>query len=452
MSSLTVTAPAEAEPLTNKKIWSLYLPLALSWLFMAAESPICLAVISRLDNAKVNTAAFQLLLPLAIFIESPVIDLLSTSTTLGKSKQAYRVLTRFALIMMTVVTVVHAIACWTPLWGVITNHIIKVDPAVADAALWPMRIMTFWSACVGWRRYLQGIMIRAGVTRPIGFGTLVRVMTVGITGLILYFTTKMDGLVIASIGLALSVFAECMFIHFASKDVVHRVLVEPDSDSHITLGDLFKFHLPLTASTMVMLAGGPTLSWALSKSIDGVTQMAAWQIAFSLLWMFRTVTFALPEAVIALNTGAPSRKTLLLFCLQIGSGCSLLMVAFHLTGLDKLWFGNVLGAKAELIPLAAGAFFMNAVLPLTNAMGSCFKGFLTSAKQTPSRLVAIVIGVVTYVTLLVIGVQRGWDGIVNGTIATVFGQGIELLALVVAWVLSSRVIAKRDQEALQNVS
>jgi hypothetical protein len=70
---------ATSEPaLSHRHILKFYLPLALSWIFMAIESPIALSVISRMSNAEINAAAFQPLMALALLIESPVIDLLKT--------------------------------------------------------------------------------------------------------------------------------------------------------------------------------------------------------------------------------------------------------------------------------------------------------------------------------------------------------------------------------------
>ena len=39
-----------------------------------------------------------------------------------------------------------------------------------------MQIMIFWSAAIAWRRFLQGAMIHFGHTRPIGWGTAVRLL------------------------------------------------------------------------------------------------------------------------------------------------------------------------------------------------------------------------------------------------------------------------------------
>ena len=87
--------PITSAELTHRHILKFYSPLALSWIFMAVESPIALSVISRMPNAEICRAAFQPLMALAYLIESPVIDLLTTATTLGKDRKHYVQLSRF---------------------------------------------------------------------------------------------------------------------------------------------------------------------------------------------------------------------------------------------------------------------------------------------------------------------------------------------------------------------
>ncbi len=85
-----------------------YSPLAISWLFMGLEGPICEGVINRLRQPEINAAAWPILMAIAIWIESPVIDLLSTSTTLAKDHQRYELISRFVWYLMAWVTVAHA--------------------------------------------------------------------------------------------------------------------------------------------------------------------------------------------------------------------------------------------------------------------------------------------------------------------------------------------------------
>ncbi|MFN7172927.1 MAG: hypothetical protein ACK4P3_09125, partial [Fimbriimonadaceae bacterium] len=108
------STPPKDSPLSYRKILFFYYPLALSWLLMAVEAPLSVRIIAGAADFEVNVAAFGLIMGLSIWIESPVIDLLATSTTLAKCRQAFLQLRKFTLIMMAVVTIGHAAVALSP--------------------------------------------------------------------------------------------------------------------------------------------------------------------------------------------------------------------------------------------------------------------------------------------------------------------------------------------------
>ena len=67
-------------PLSSRRILVFWLPLAGTWLMMAAEGPYLAAIIARLPDATTNLAAFGVAFAFAIIIESPVFMLMSAST------------------------------------------------------------------------------------------------------------------------------------------------------------------------------------------------------------------------------------------------------------------------------------------------------------------------------------------------------------------------------------
>ncbi|MDK3156264.1 hypothetical protein QPK87_06710 [Kamptonema cortianum] len=288
-------------PLTISKIVQVYWPLALSWLFMAMEGQAAMWLVGRMPDPKLSQAGLLIVFSLAIFIESPVIDLLSTTTTLGISKSRFAELTKFTLLLMAWVTAVHALVMFTPLYGLVAEGLLGAKPEVAAAA-WPgLAWMTLWSAGVGWRRYLQGIMIRAGATRPITLGTFIRVGALVAVGLPLSEMKIMPSLGVIGLAFLVAIWAEAGYIHIVSRKIV-RELPEETETGPPTMGmrALLKFHVPLTLSTMVMLTAPLFVSRALTSSPEPIIAMAAWQVASTLTWLFRTATFAMPEAVISL--------------------------------------------------------------------------------------------------------------------------------------------------------
>lgn len=400
---------------------------------MAAEAPICLAVISRSVAGDVKAAAFHVVMAIAIFVEAPVIDLLSTSTTLCRTRSNFEVLRKFVLWLILWVTVLHAIVVFTPVYDLVTLGLLNLRPEVAEAAHQPLQILALWSAAIGWRRWLQGILIRAGETKAISFGTLLRVLTVGIIAFGLHFGFQVDGTAAAAIGLMSSVAVESAFIHWISRKIIREGVLSVEEGDHLSLGDLARFHFPLTASTSVTLMTGPLLAWALAASPNPIQNAAAFSLASSLIWLFRTATFALPEVVIALSSEPASRPILLKFCLQVGGVLTFVMATFWAFGLDAAWISGILGAKPELIPLAKMAFLLSLAFPILGAAASALRGFLTAARNTQSRLWAIGAYIATMAIVLVVGVSSGQPGIITVCLALLAAQGAELISLSLSW-------------------
>ena len=411
---------------------------------MGLEAPVCMAVISHMPAPEINAAAFFIMMSLSIWIESPVIDLLSTATTLAKDAEKFAVITRFVLWLMLWVTIAHATFVFTPLYHVVTETVMGVKPEVAAAARPGMAILTLWSACIGWRRYLQGILIRNGLTRVISFGTLSRVVTISITALTLHLTTKLPGVNIAATALMLSVFVESMFIHAVSRPTVHALLrkTEPEGEP-LTMRKLAAFHFPLSATTMVKLLVFPIIGAGLARLDEPVLTTAAYQLAGTIIFLHRALGFCLPEVVIALYKDEGSRLALRRFCLGVATFTLCSMLFLSLTGLDQVIFSMVLGADERMVRVAHIVFLFSAGVPFLDAVQSYVRGALTAHHLTVSRLLAVGVSVISMASMVALGVANRWSGPVMAVSSLTIALLAELSVLAFSWMRSQEAIGIR---------
>jgi len=425
--------------LTSGRILRLYTPLALSWLMMAVESPISVAIISRLPNARIDTAAFLVLMSVSLWIESPVIDLLATSTTLALDPTRILLLRRFTLWLMLLSCAVHALVALTPLFDWLAYRVLGLDAVVGEALRVPLAIMIPWSACIGWRRFLQGVLIRHHRTRLISVGTALRVATIAIVGFSLAAAGSLPGVQIVALGLVASVFVEAVFVHWVSRETLRSVGSftevggKEESSPRLSLRRLIAFHAPLTATTLVLLSASPIVSAALARAPDAILAMAGFQVSLTLLWMLRTIVFALPEVVITLYRDAESARVLRRFCIVIGAWCTVAMLVVTLSGFDRWFFIHVLATDEPTAATAHVALLASALLPLIGALQSYVRGVLTVHHMTVARLSAVAVGLVTLGLALWIGVTAEWPGVISSAIAVTVSLAAELWVLVEAW-------------------
>lgn len=445
---------------------------------MAVESPVCVSVLSRLASPELNTAAFNILMSVAIFIESPVIDLLSTSTTLARNRRDFAVLSRFVWIMMLTTAFAHGLLVLTPLYFLVSRHVMGIPEEVAHTARLGLALMLLWSPAIGWRRYRQGLLIRYHRTRMVGFGTAVRVSSITLVNLALYFTTRLPGIQIVAIALVTAVVAEALFIHWASRGVVREHLSQdsppPDHEPSakateaegapmdlqpavspvgsmkrralpslrskaLDMRMLTAFHTPLVMTTMVTLLGGPVVSAFLSKAPDPVLALASWQVAFSLLWLFRTITFALPEVVITLYRDEQTAKKLRQFCINIGLATTGIGVLAALLKVDVWFFRHVYESTPQTADTAHLAFLAASPMALLTALQSYIRGMLTSHHMNVARFAAVTVGFGSLIGALALGLLTPWRGVLSGAIAMDVAMVAELGVLAYSWRFGKRI-------------
>ena len=133
------------------------------------------SVISRKPDSETQLAAFGLVFSLSILIETPIIMLLATSNALSRDRQSFRLLWRFMMGLNVMITVVALLMAFTPLLDVYLGGALNIPAHIIEATRPGMKIMVLWGAFIGYRRFHQGVIIRFGNTRFVGYGTVVRV-------------------------------------------------------------------------------------------------------------------------------------------------------------------------------------------------------------------------------------------------------------------------------------
>ncbi|MGE0002126.1 MAG: hypothetical protein AB7F50_03265 [Fimbriimonadaceae bacterium] len=419
-----------APALDIRTVWHAFLPLALSWMLMAADSPICTRIAFWLPNGEVNTAAILALFSISILIESPVIDLLSTGTALTRSREAYAALARFSLILMAFSGLVHALVALTPLYDVVAVQWIGLRPEVAETARIPLALMIPWSPAIGWRRFQQGVLIRQGQSRAVGYGTLVRLVALLLMGVGLAMTKSVSGAFATACALSFSVTAECLAVHLLARPAVRSL---PEGGAAPSMSSLLRFHLPLTGATVFQLMGFAAMVPALSRMPDPVFALATWQALGAVSFFAQTVTFALPEVVITYADRTGSWAVLSRFCLLVGGGLTLVVLLLVVTGANQWLFREVLQATPRVAEAAAMGLAALAFIPLVRASGNLLRGYLTAAGITVARLVATFAGSGVLVALLFLGVALNWTGPKTAVVAVLGSTVAELIALAWLW-------------------
>lgn len=418
----------------QRDIFWFWLPLFASWLLMTAEGPVISAAINRLPNEVIMLAAMGIITSLSITIESPIINLLATSTALVRDRASYLLVRRFTLHWCLALTVVAILVGFTPLFDLIVPGLLDVPDEIAQWVRPGMQIMVFWSAAIGWRRFLQGILIRYNRTRTIAWGTAIRLFASGGTVIVLAIWGHWPGVIIGSLALMAGVIAEALYATWAVRPVLANELATgtPAADgAALTYRGLTAFHMPLAATSLLVLLLQPMVTSSLARLEQPTLSLAAWPVVFQVALMARAAALALPEAVIALHSGTPTFVPLRRFSLTLTAAVTAGMALFVLTPLARLYVFRVQDMTQEVGSLALASLPLFLPLPGLTVLVSWLRGLLIQSRHTRYVNVGMAVNLTITALVLVLGVTRRWPGLPTAALAMNLALAGEVLYL--AW-------------------
>ena len=421
--------------LTWRKVLIFWLPLAFAWLLMTFEGPWLQGVISRKPDSETQLAAFGLVFSLSILIETPIIMLLATGSALAQNRQSYQVLWRFMMSLNLLIAVVALLMAFTPLLDVYLGGLLNIPAHIIDAARPGMQIMVLWGALIGYRRFHQGIIIRFGKPRYVGYGTTLRVLVSGGMAISLGAMTQLPGVAVGALALVFAVGVEALYTHAVSRGDVKQLLATPHSDRlpPLSYRAVLGFHLPLAATSTVSFLVSPVIERGLASMPDAARSLAAWPIVFAIMLVLRSSGIAYQEVVISLNRSRQHHSALRRFTFGLGFSLSFLMVIFAFTPLIEFYSSAILNAPPNLRELILLGVRAGVLLPLLTTLQSYLRALLMLSQKTAAIYQAMILGFVLTTTMIWGGIAIGMHGILAAALGLTIGQAVELALLYAAY-------------------
>jgi hypothetical protein len=347
-----------------------WLPLAATWLMMAAEGPYIAAIVARMPEAAHSLAAYGVAVALAWLIESPIMMLLSAGTALVHGRASYLALRRFAFSLNAVVTAGMVILALPPVFRFVGETLIGLPADISNLAQLATAILIPWPAAIGFRRFYQGILVRHHLTRRVAYGTVVRLTSMSVTAALLAWKTDVHGALLGAFALLAGVVAEAL----ASRWMAHALIAElmqrdePAEGSLLTMREIARFYFPLALTSILSMALGPLVTFGLGRGRAPIESLAVWPVIQSTAFLFRSGGVAFQEVGIALRDETVGRTGILL-----GGLASLALALLAFTPLERVWLQDVSGLSAHLASFA--------ILPIRILVLLPFLEFLLSVQR-----------------------------------------------------------------------
>jgi len=424
--------------LTTSAVLRFWLPLATSWLLMATENLTVNAIIARMAEARLQLAALGIAFSLALAVESPIISLLTASNALARDRESFRLLHRFMLGLNAAVTMGMLLLGLTPLFDFAVVQLIGAPAEIAVKVRPVLWSLILWPAAIGFRRFHQGLMIRHGYTRQIGYGTALRLFTAVGVSLAGLAWGKLDGATVGGLALGASAIAESVYVWYVAQPLVQKVkgtdtLAErspltpslnppPPSipptlggrgagkggeGSSLTLRDLLRFYAPLALTSAITLSTAPLINSGLARSPYPIESLAAWPVVSGQLFAVRSFGLSLQEVVVALLDGPSALKTLRRFATMVGIGSLALLLTIAFTPLAPWWQQRIAGLSEDLTVFAVAALRLAVLLPVLAVVVNMLRGIVVTGKATSAIAQATVLNLLALTSVLLIGGKLG---------------------------------------------
>jgi len=415
--------------LTQKQIFIFWIPLAAMWLFMSIEQPGINAVIARFADAKINLAAYGITLSLSLIIESPIIQMLTAATALSDSRYNYRKLLKFMHVMAALLTLVHLILGFTPLYTILLRDLMDIPAEIIGPSRTSFMIMLPWAAAIGYRRLYQGILIRHGKTREITYIMFTRLcITMGSLALAARFT-ELRGADLGAFAVISGVTGGMAAAYIFARSSV-RDLPEQGKEKPLQWSYLINFYYPLLLTSVITFIARPILNYGIARSADPLESLAVWPVVLSVMFLFRALAISYQEVVVALMKEAGDIIGLRVFAIRMAIVIGLGFLLFASGPLGKLWFKYVAGLEEELLGFTALPTLIIATVPVQGAFLSYYRGVLVYANQTKYIAQAVFLNTAMLTILVaVLPIVMPLSGVLIAAVAFSLCQFVEVFYL-----------------------
>ncbi len=388
-------------------VLSFWIPLAATWLMMGLEGPYIAAIVARMPDAAYNLAAYGVAFSIAWIVESPIMMLLTASNALVRCAESLHALRRFAYRLNALLFVLLAVIALPPVFDRLAA-LMGLPPEIARLAQMATAVVIPWPAAIGYRRFYQGLMVRAGQTRRVAYGTVVRLAVMSATAAALAWGAAIPGAVIGGISLVTGVMAEAVASRWMSRDLVAALerTPRPPDQPPLTTAGILHFYVPLALTSVLSLITLPVITFFMGHSRRPIESLAVLPVINAFVFLFRSGGFAYQEVAVALaGVRAEHARDISRVSWMLGGAASGVLALVALTPLSHVWFVTLSGLTPTMAAFAIGPVRILVLLPVLEYLLQTQRALLILGRRT--HRVTVGTGVEAVALMLALGLCVG---------------------------------------------
>lgn len=417
--------------ITKKNLLKLWLPLAIMWIVMALEQPLITSVISRLDDALNQLAAFGFSFAIALLIEGPVIQMLSAGTAVTPSKQSYRKILSIMNYIAVIATLVHLILCIPSVFRFISVDLMGLPEELLKSAYYCFVSLIPWAATIGYRRLWQGVMIKHGRSKYVPIVMYIRLIIAIVILLLGYIFKPFSGALLGGIALCVGVISGMISSYIFAKPCIEAL---PEEASYeMSFKGMLRFYIPLAITSWITLGVRPLLNFGIVKGLFPVESLAVWPVILAYIFLYTSICQSLQEIIIA-EYKKENLKVLRSFVNNIATIMVVLYFAIlMIKPLLNFWFFDVSKLPTSLSEFLTVPLLLFMVMPFLSASISWYRGVLVSTRKTTNITMGVFFNVLSmFIVIIFIPMFFKIPGVYLASLAYCFAYLVEASFLAIS--------------------
>jgi hypothetical protein len=432
-------AAAPEDNLTIPEILRFFAPLAATSVLMMASHSLAAATLAKASDAALALASYSVASALGQMFEGTVTVGRHATLALVRDRQTWSVMTRLMKLVLAVLLVVMAVVAFTPIGEVIFRSLLGAPADVAAEAVRVFRFFLILPAESALRALYHAIIILRKKTVYTTAAMAGRIVVMaGVTGVIIAHPPGIGGGVGAVVLLS-GIGTEAVISYLAGRRLVAALDGGGPAASFapaapaLTLRDAMRFYLPLAVSGLISCTSRLALAAGLSRTLDPKLALAAYQVSWTVSWVFISPLNALHQVTAVFAKEPRAARQVRRFAMAAGVGASASIGLFVLSGAARHVFTRWIGVADGLVPSALWCVGLMALAPLVICFGELFMGALLVAGDS----VAIGTGRTLYIAFTTLA------SLVGAAAAPGLGAALAPLALLAGYVAEATFLWSR---------
>lgn len=363
-----VQAALQAREIPALKTWEIlrfYIPLAATTMFYAVVFNVMNSAMARTIDAAGALAAFAVGQSIADLMAVPAGSGHQWLLARARDKQSFRAGLRVMAQLIGLVFVLLILAGWTPFGRLIYQGVFGAPANLSPGITAVIKVCLPLPFIFALRGASQSVLMVRRQTHLMTAGVVVRLLHTAVLATLLGRNHGMQGALVGGVLWVSGMGVEALF-DFAMASRLYRKFPEaPESGTVPTASSIWKFLLPLIATSLLWSLGKPILNLGMARSADPELSIAVYQVTWNAAWLLIAyVQGGFRQAVVVFWNDGRTLRALQRFAAGLAAGVTVLMIGLTLTGGAAWFLRDVVGAAEELIGPSRGVLLVMSVLPL----------------------------------------------------------------------------------------